>query len=294
MKVLLYILIILIVLIIVIVLESIREHKIFKVKTYIISNDKVPDSFRKKRIVVFSDLHNTFYGDKNEKILSKIKALKPDIIILAGDMPVANSENRENNLKTAGFIAKLLDIADIYYGVGNHEKRMAKLEHLKADWEKYIGIISNYNGKHKLYYLDNKKISLNYDESRINIYGLDLELSYYQRFSKKTLSPEEISGNLGIPNPDEFNILIAHNPEYFKSYIEWGADLILSGHVHGGMVRLPIIGGVISPKPELFPHFDYGQYKKDNSIMILSNGLGSHSIKLRINNIPEILLIEFD
>ena len=294
MKVLLYIFIILIIFIASVILESNREHKNFKLTTYKLTNDKIPDTFKNKRIIVFSDLHNTFYGNDNEVLYKKIKELKPDFIILAGDMPVANSKNSELNLKTASFIAKLLDISDVYYGVGNHEKRMIESEPLKADWEKYYNIISSYKGKHKLYYMDNKKYSVTYGNRSINIYGLDIDLSYYQRFANINLTENEIVNMLGKTNPNEFNILIAHNPDYFTSYTKWGADLILSGHVHGGMVRLPFIGGVISPKPKLFPHFDYGEYNKDNSTMLLSNGLGSHSVKLRINNIPEIIVIEFD
>lgn len=292
MKVLLYIIIILIIAALIVVSESIREHKKFNVKTYKITNDKVPDTFKNTRIVMLSDLHNACYGKDNEVLYNRIKELKPDFIIIAGDMPVANSENKTLNFKTAEFIVKISDIADIYYGVGNHERRMLESVHLKKDWIKYQSILNNNSKNKKIYYMDNKRLSVSKGGKRINIFGLDLELAYYQRFSKKNLSEAEIIKNLGRPDKEEYNILIAHNPEFFESYVEWGADLILSGHIHGGMVRLPFIGGVVSPKPRLFPHYDYGEYKKDNTIMILSGGLGSHSIKLRLNNVPELILIE--
>lgn len=277
-----------------VVLESIREHKKFKVTTYKITNDKIPSEFKNTKAVVLSDMHNTFYGKDNEKILETIKKINPAFIIIAGDMPVANTKNSENNLKSARFVTKLADIADVYYGMGNHEERMMKKELLKDDWKKYTEILDTYKGSHKIFFLDNNKKNIYKNKDSISIYGLNLELEYYKRFSNEKPDKKEIDDKVGASNKESYNILIAHNPDFFESYVTWGADLILSGHVHGGMVRLPLIGGVVSPKPRFFPHFDYGVYKMDNSTMLLSNGLGSHSIKLRINNIPEIILIEFD
>lgn len=292
MKVLLYIIIILIIVILIVIFESLREHKIFNVKTYRITNDKIPDVFKNTKIVMLSDLHNACYGTNNKLLYKKIEDLKPDLIIIAGDMPVSNSKNYENNIKTAEFISVLSDIADIYYGVGNHERRMRDRDYLKRDWDNYYNIIYKRNGIHKIYYMDNKKISVLKDGGKINIYGLDLDLSYYQHFSKKELSEKHIDNILGKADKSDFNIMIAHNPEYFKCYAAWGADLVLSGHVHGGMIRIPIFGGVVSPKPRLFPHYDYGKYQEAGSTMLLSNGLGSHSVKIRFNNVPEIVLID--
>ena len=277
-----------------VVLESIREHKKFKVTTYKITNDKIPLNFKNTRIVVLSDMHNTFYGDNNEKVLKAVKNINPAFIILAGDMPVANTKNIEMNLKSARFVAKLSDIADVYYGMGNHEERMMEKEILKEAWKKYTEILDTYKGKYNIYYLNNDMIKIKKEKEAVNLYGLNLELKYYKRFSNEQPDKKEIDDRLGTSEKGSYNIMIAHNPDFFESYVAWGADLILSGHVHGGMVRLPLIGGMVSPKPRFFPHFDYGEYKKGNSIMLLSNGLGSHSIKLRINNIPEIILIEFD
>lgn len=86
-----------------------------------------------------------------------------------------------------------------------------------------------------------------------------------------------------------YTILVAHNPEYFDDYAEWGANLVLSGHIHGGMVRLPYLGGVISPKVRLFPEYDAGLFEKNGSYMILSRGLGMHTIPVRINNRAELV-----
>lgn len=292
-KVFIYILIFCVVFILFIVLESIREHKIFKVKKYEISNEKIPEAFKNTRIIMLSDVHNTFYGVENERVLNTIREINPDFIILAGDIPVANTKHGKLNLKAAKFVTELSEITDVYYGLGNHEERMIEKDLLKDDWDNYYKIISSYRGSHKIIFMNNNKLSVKKNRESINIYGLNLELKYYQRFSNCILNPEDITDKLGELNKDKYNILIAHNPDYFESYVGYGADLILSGHVHGGMVRLPLIGGVVSPKPRLFPHYDYGLYVKNNSTMILSNGLGSHSVKLRINNVPEMVVIEF-
>ena len=284
--------IILLIAILIVVIESIREHKKFKVTRYKISNEKIPDEFKNTKLLVLSDLHNAFYGKENEKLFNKIRELKPDFIILAGDMPVANTKNAENNIKTAKSIIKLSETADVFYGIGNHEKRMMVKDFLKDNWDEYYNIVKNHKGTHDFYIMNNKKIEIEREDKKINIYGLDLELSYYQRFSRLRPDVTDIEKSIGKPDKDKFNMLIAHNPEYFDIYEKWGADLTFSGHVHGGMIRLPVIGGVISPKPRLFPHYDYGKYEKNGRIMLLSSGIGSHSVKIRFNNIPEILLVE--
>ena len=104
---------------------------------------------------------------------------------------------------------------------------------------------------------------------------------------------EEIREALGEPAEGAYRILLAHNPDYFSAYAQWGADLTLSGHLHGGMVRLPKIGGLISPNWTLFPKYDHGLYTIEEKKMIVSAGLGSHTIKLRINNPPELVVLDF-
>ena len=100
----------------------------------------------------------------------------------------------------------------------------------------------------------------------------------------------QIEERLNEPNEDEMNILLSIRPQYFKVYTYWGADLIFSGDTHGGMIRLPFIGGMVSTE-ELFPEYDGGLFYKGNSIMVVSRGLGNNPIPLRINNRPEVVVI---
>ena len=93
-----------------------------------------------------------------------------------------------------------------------------------------------------------------------------------------------------LPEPDrsKCNILIAHNPDYFEEYAKWGADLVLSGHVHGGIMRLPFLGGVIAPSYKLFPKYDGGVFHIGKSTMLLGRGMGSHTIPFRFFNPGEL------
>ena len=94
-------------------------------------------------------------------------------------------------------------------------------------------------------------------------------------------------------SPEGYSILLGHAPDFIDGYSDWGADLALSGHFHGGIIRFPFLGGLISPRFMLFPRYDYGKYKKGKTIMIVTNGMGQHSLCLRVNNIPEIVSIKF-
>ena len=124
------------------------------------------------------------------------------------------------------------------------------------------------------------------------VYRYELPEKYYKRFHQQYISAEEIRKSIQEPEEGRYNILLAHNPVYFEGYALWGADLTLSGHLHGGLVRLPLIGGVISPQVKLFPKYDCGMYEKYGRKLLVTAGLGSHSIAFRINNPAEIMLVE--
>ena len=106
------------------------------------------------------------------------------------------------------------------------------------------------------------------------------------------MEPDYLQRLLGRPDPARVSLLIAHNPDFFEAYAEWGADLVVSGHVHGGLMRLPVLGGVISPAIRLFPVYDGGEFKKDKAVMILGRGLGTHTLPIRIFNPGELVVID--
>ena len=91
-----------------------------------------------------------------------------------------------------------------------------------------------------------------------------------------------------------YSVLLSHRPELFETYVACGVDLILSGHAHGGQIRLPIVGGIIAPDQGLFPKYDAGLFTDGNTNMIVSRGLGNSIIPIRFNNRPEVILVEFN
>ena len=104
-------------------------------------------------------------------------------------------------------------------------------------------------------------------------------------------SRKALREKFGIPDPEAFHILLAHNPVYFDTYAAWGADLTLSGHLHGGIIRIPGIGGLITPQAQLFPKYDRGLISVNGKYMVVSAGLGEHTVPIRIFNPPQLILI---
>ena len=136
--------------------------------------------------------------------------------------------------------------------------------------------------------------SANKENKNINIRGLSIELDYYKPGKPEVLEEDYLNKLIGEKNPSDFDILIAHNPLYFPDYARWGSDLVISGHVHGGIIRLPFLKGVISPQMKLFPKYDAGEFSIGNSKMLLSRGLGTHSFMLRVFNRPELVNVIID
>ena len=127
--------------------------------------------------------------------------------------------------------------------------------------------------------------------TNIRVSGVSIERFYYKRFRKIYMSSKYLDGLIGRADENAYQILLAHNPEYFETYSDWGADLTLSGHIHGGIMRLPVLGGVISPKLVIFPKYDGGHFVRNGRHMVLSRGLGMHTIPIRIFNPAELVVV---
>lgn len=186
-------------------------------------------------------------------------------------------------------IRKLSKRYPIYYALGNHEYRM------KVYREKYGNRFETYMGELKklgVQVLENEKIFL--PEFNMEICGLEMDRVYYKRLRHQKMPQDYMQKLLGKGREDRLELLIAHNPDYFKEYAAWGADLTVSGHVHGGVVRLPLLGGVISPMLHLFPKYDGGRFDEYGKVMILGRGLGMHTIPLRLFNPGEIVVLDLE
>lgn len=256
---------------------------------FVVMNQKISDKRIKKecRAVVIADLHNKCYGKDNVILLDAVNECKPDFILVVGDIPTAK---RGRSLKVAiSFLEALAKEYPIYYGNGNHEHRMKLYPETYGDMaERYEEALQTAGIKR----LVNEHVLLS--EAGICIYGSEIDRYYYKRFGVRYMEPDYMESILGKPNDDEYSVLIAHNPDYFPRYAKWGADLVLSGHVHGGMVRVPFWGkGVVSPNIRFFPKYDGGIFKLDKSTMLLSRGLGMHTIPVRLFNPGELWVVEF-
>ncbi len=239
---------------------------------------------RECTFVLLSDLHNKSFGKENEKLLNKIEELAPDAILTAGDM--LTSGKGEQYHVAVSLMEQLGAKYSVYCGMGNHEHRMALNPKLYGNiYEKYIESLH----KSGIEPLINENVEM--PSANINICGLQLDKCYYRKLHIYPMTGNYLRDTIGDPDKDKYQILIAHNPDYFEEYAKWGADLVVSGHVHGGLMRLPVIGGVVSPKWTLFPKYDGGRFEKDESVMILSRGLGMHTLPIRIFNPGELVVI---
>ena len=248
-------------------------------------SDKVPAAFDNYKIAVLSDLHCKRIGRDNKRLINKVNDIAPDLIICAGDM-VTDNAKRMN--VTYGLLQNLSERYNIIYAYGNHELKLRINPRAHDRFISYINDVKNLG----INVLNNTSFELSKDNEHIHIFGLNINRRFYTKIWKKVYMGNDYLDKLvGKPDNDELNILIAHNPEYFNNYSDWGADIVFSGHIHGGMVVLPYIGGVIAPSYRLFPYYDFGKYENDDSTMFLSRGLGSHTIPLRIFNPPEIMNI---
>ena len=254
-------------------------------REYKISSDKVR---KKGRILLLSDLHNKSYGKGNEKLLAEIERIKPDFIVCAGDMMTAN-ERKTCCRVPVSLLKQLAEKYPVYYGMGNHEYRMKVYRKAYGDmFNAYKEELENAG----VHFLENKRVYL--PEYNVEICGLEIERRFYRRLRRNPMEEGYLEGLLGKAKEERFELLIGHNPEYFKEYAGWGADLILSGHVHGGVVRVPFLGGLISPSLRLFPKYDGGMFEEQGKKMILSRGLGMHTIPLRMFNPGELVVIHLE
>ena len=252
---------------------------------YELKSSKVKDNIK---IIFLSDLHNQSFGKNNQKLIEQIQKEKPDYILIGGDMLVGKRGELDKNASNAWKLLQgIVNEFPVFYVNGNHETRM------KFDVEKYGTQYEEYEKKLKqlgVSILNNGSFSM--EDKGIQINGIELEEAYYKKRGAKTLTVEEIEQRIGKKDETMFQILLAHKPEYFPSYVGWGADLTLAGHNHGGIVRFPFLGGMISTQYRILPKYDGGLYTKENKNMIVSRGLGGHTIKVRFMNLPDFIVIQ--
>jgi len=253
------------------------DNMLITVSKYEIKSNKIPKKFDKFKIVHLSDFHS--YGNDNIKIVEKINDERPNIIVMTGDMVSKYDVNFEKFLNLAEVLSKKYEI---YYIVGNHEIRLRKDD---------LNLIMKELHKFGIKVLNDEKVTLIRGNESINIYGIDIPLSYYKIINKPLNIGEIINVLINKCNENEYNILLAHNPLLFPEYAKYNVDLTLSGHIHGGMIRLPFIGAILSPERKFFPKYSSGVYEINNKKLLVSRGLGHSRPGIRLFNKREIVSI---
>ncbi len=260
----------------------------FVVKNYEVKTDKIEGTFT---FVLLADLHGYVYGNNNDRLIEAVCRENPDAVLCAGDMFVASEKDGKYWLKAGEHVLKELSKRyPVFVGNGNHEKK------IKTFTKEYGNAFARYKNaliRAGATYLEDESFCI--EDKNIRITGLDLEREYYRKVVKRNMEPGLLDDQLGEikgHERDRFQVLIAHNPQYFKEYAAWGADLTVSGHIHGGIIRLPLIGGIVSPMFTLFPKYSGGKYTLDGKTMILSRGLGTHTIHVRMFNPGEVSVIK--
>lgn len=268
------------------IVEWVRELVTFKVTHYVIQADKLNKLIREWKIVFLTDLHNNSYGKNNEKLLDAVKSQNPDLILIGGDMLVGKPDISRNVAED--YVKKLTEICPVYYANGNHEQRMKIYpEKFGTKYQEYKTSVEQSG----VQFLENEHIDLMFEDCSVQIHGLEIPREGYKKFRKTNVSLNQIEERIGKADSSKYQILLAHNPIYADTYMEWGADLILSGHLHGGVVRLPGLGGVITPQFRLFPKYSGELTVKDGKSVVVSKGLGTHTIKIRFLNPAEMVVL---
>lgn len=285
--------------VLVLILWSFIEKRLLKVTEYQIPAEGSESVAEDLKLVLLADLHNNTFGRRNVHLVEKIRELHPDAVIVAGDLITKQQPCIPGN--AFDLLEELVKDYPIYYGYGNHERYLTELieeDSIKGKaGEKNRALFESFMEYRKVltdkgvHFLVDESILMKKGKTTIRINGLNADKECYGRAESFPMDRAYLNEHIGTCDPKVYQLLIAHHPIYFEAYADWGADLTLSGHLHGGLVRLPHLGGVISPQYNFFPTYDSGVFTANNKRMIVSKGLGSHSFMLRLFNRPELVFI---
>lgn len=253
---------------------------------YSISVSCPPHAGRSFTLAFFSDLHNCCGTYETEELESRLAALEPSLVLCGGDSIVARPQ--ESAERSVRFLQRIASRFPLVIGTGNHEYR-ARLYP-----ETYGNMYSSYreplSQTENIFLLENEQCLFMPAGVPVRIYGFELPREYYRRLRRSPVPPvSEISRVFGSCGTDSVTVLLSHNPSSIPACLEWGADLTLSGHFHGGIMRFGEHRGLISPEFRLFPNDVYGHFEFRGKHAIISSGCGEHTLPLRIRNPREIV-----
>ena len=249
---------------------------------YEIASDQLDHDFR---VVQLTDLHNSVFGENTEKLVELVRKQEPDLILFTGDLLNYTEETADI---AVGIIEQLQEIAPLYVSYGNHE------DNYERKYGTDITELYEAAGAHVLNYAY-EDIEVNGQKLRLGgIYGYCLPDIYARQNGRE----HESAFLKEFQDTNLYTVLMCHMPVCWiinGSLDAWDIDCVLSGHSHGGQVQIPFVGGLYAPDQGWFCGKEYGTYySSDNSkVMVLSRGLGNTEKIPRINNIPEVVVIDF-
>lgn len=248
-----------------------RSNNCIKITDFTLQSEKVQSAVR---LGVISDLHGKTFGDNNDVLLKKIRNENPQIILAVGDMISKDCFEQEDIQHLADFVCALQEIAPVYYVLGNHEQTNPRLSDIKSVIADAGAVL-----------LEDEYRDINIGSAKIRLGGI----SYYRFWDTEANAYLE-----DFTNTDTYKVLMCHFPEFYQWGIkDYPIDLTVSGHTHGGMIKLPLIGPLYAPEQSWFPEYGAGLYEEENGILTVTTGLGSSPSYLpRLFNRPEIMIID--
>mgnify|MGYP001033557352 FL=1 len=245
-----------------------------QVQRFTFTSPRLPAGFDGCVIVQLSDLHGALFGEDNRDLLKVVAKNRPDYIFLTGDLLDQYRATPHSYAVSLG--GALADIAPTYFVTGNHEWALPDVPGLKRKLEE-AGV----------QVLTNEYTVLARDGDNAVLAGIDDPNGYADQ---KT--PEEVAEEVRAAFADPFWILLAHRNNYFEdAYCRLGADLVISGHGHGGLVRLPFTDGLVSVERTFFPSYTAGFYQAGGADLFVSRGLGNSGRTFRLFNRPQVAVL---
>lgn len=244
----------------------------------LVCSNGIPEAFDAYKIVQISDLHDAQIGKNNEKLIAMTAETEPDCIVLTGDFVDSSRFHPELSLSVAESLVK---IAPVYYVSGNHEAILPD--------EDYQALTDGLRGL-GVCVLEDESAELTRDGQSIRLIGLT-DIGFHPGTLEEKKDALRTALSALLPE-DEFSVTLAHRPELMDVYTECGAPLVLSGHAHGGQIRLPGMGGLIAPGQGLFPKYTEGKYEENGTTLVVSRGIGNSVLPLRVNDRPQIVVVQ--
>ncbi len=247
---------------------------------YAIASPAIPAGFDGYRIAQVSDLHNDSFGRDNGRLVKALEKAQADSIVITGDLV----DSRRTDVDVAvSLAAQCVRIAPTYYVTGNHEENIAD----------FSGLVERLQAA-GVTVLRTEVAELERGGDTIHLVGADDPFMLPKHIGYGANAERMAQALQEVMPAEGYTVLLAHRPELFDTYIAVGADLILSGHLHGGQIRIPFLGGLFMPSQGFFPAYDGGAYTQGDAQMIVSRGLGNSRFPLRVNNFPELVVVTLE